>query len=303
MSFRQKHPFLMGLIILAGITLLFWAGVSLLISSVITDRQATELFIKKEGIGLIELKGVIVTPDDTLATLSDFRKNPAIKAIILRIDSPGGAVGASQEIYTEVKRTNTVKPVIASLGSVGASGGYYAALGAERIVASPGTLTGSMGVIIKFTNLQELFNKIGYKSEVVKSGLMKDIGAVDRSMTAEERELVQNLIDNVHNQFIRAVVESRELPEEKVAALADGRIFSGEQALNEGLIDELGNLTDAITRAAELTGLDTDDPHLIYPEEKRYSLLKILTTESRKNLFNNILQYFPVLAYEWTGPM
>jgi protease-4 len=301
MGFRNNHPVLLGLLILAGIFLLFWGGVSLLFTAAVSRGDSTEIFSKKNGIGVVELKGLIVSPEETIETLTAFRKKENVKAIVLRIDSPGGAVGASQEIFTEVQRTNEVKPVIASLGSIGASGGYYAALGAEEIIASPGTLTGSVGVIIKFSNFKELFDKIGYKSEVIKSGLMKDIGAPDRAMTEAERELVQKLIDNVHAQFIQAVAQQRRLPEERVRELADGRVFSGEQALENGLIDRLGNYTDAVRLAASLSGLDEEEPHLIYQEEKRYSLFRLLTGEARQRLLKNLLPIVPAILYQWTG--
>lgn len=293
----------MGFVILAGIFLLFWAGISLLISSVVAPSRSAQFFSRQEGIGVVELNGIIISPEETIESLTTFRRDKKIKAVILRIESPGGAVGASQEIFEEVKRTNAVKPVIASLGSVGASGGYYAALGAERIIASPGTLTGSVGVILRFTNLEELFDKVGYKSEVVKSGLMKDLGAPDRAMTPAERALLQDLIDNVHEQFVRAVVNRRAIPEEKVKKLADGRIFSGEQALRSGLIDKLGNLTDAVIEAAQLANLDPDEPNLVYPEQKKYSLLSLITGEVKDQLFKGVLQYSPLLSYEWTGKL
>jgi protease-4 len=301
MGFRSRHPVLLGLGILAGIFLLFWGGISLLFTSALFHHDTGDLFNAKEGIGVVELKGLIVSPEETIDTLTSFRNNTKVKAILLRIDSPGGAVGASQEIYTEVKRTNQEKPVIASLASIGASGGYYAALGAEKIIANPGTLTGSVGVVVKFSNFAELFDKIGYKSEVIKSGLMKDIGAIDRPMTQAERELVQRLIDNVHNQFVRAVAQRRKLPEDTVRGLADGRIFSGEQALESGLIDELGNFTDAVIEAAQMAGLDQKEPHLIYPEEKGFSLLSLITGKVQQQAFNSLLQYLPVLSFQWTG--
>jgi protease-4 len=301
MGFRNNHPVLLGLLILAGIFLLFWGGVSLLFTAAVSRGDSTEIFSKKNGIGVVELKGLIVSPEETIETLTAFRKKENVKAVILRIDSPGGAVGAAQEIFTEVQRTNEVKPVIASLGSIGASGGYYAALGAEEIVASPGTLTGSVGVIIKFSNFKELFDKIGYKSEVVKSGLMKDIGAPDRAMTEAERELIQKLIDNVHAQFIQAVAQQRRLPEERVRELADGRVFSGEQALENGLIDRLGNYTDAVRLAASLSGLDEEEPHLIYQEKERYSLFRLLTGEVRERVVKNLLPIVPTILYQWTG--
>jgi len=301
MAFRNRHPVLLGLVILAGIFLLFWGGISLLFTSALFQHDSGDLFNAKEGIGVVDLKGLIVSPEETIDTLTSFRNDTKIKAILLRIDSPGGAVGASQEIFSEVKRTNREKPVIASMGSVGASGGYYAALGAEKIFANPGTLTGSVGVVVKFSNFTELFDKIGYKSEVIKSGLMKDIGAVDRPMTPAERELVQKLIDNVHDQFVRAVAQQRKLPEDTVRGLADGRIFSGEQALESGLIDELGNFTDAVFEAAQIAGLDQEEPHLIYPEEKGFSLLSLITGKVQEKALNSLLQYLPGLSFQWTG--
>ena len=155
-SFRKKHPILLGLFILTGIFFFFLGGISLLISSLVSQGSKTDLFAKKEGVGIVELKGLIVSSEQILKQLKEFRKNPNVKSIVLRIETPGGAVGASQEIYKEVMRTNGVKPVIASMGSMGTSGGYYAALGAESIIANPGTMTGSIGVIVKFPNLEGL---------------------------------------------------------------------------------------------------------------------------------------------------
>lgn len=296
--FRQDHPVLMGFIILGVVFLFIWGGITFFISAVARSNNKAELF-GKEGVGVIELKGVIVSPEGTIDDLTAFRANANIKAIVLRVDSPGGAVGASQELYEEIRRTNKVKPVVASLGSVAASGGYYAALGAEKIIASSGTLTGSMGVILKFANLEELFGKIGYKSEVVKSGSLKDIGSPDRPMTQEERDLLQELINTVHNQFVRAVTESRNLPEGDVRKVADGRIFSGEQAKELGLIDQLGNFTDAVLLAAKLGGLKKEMPHLVYPEEKGFSLFKALTGENTQTVLGRSISFSPVLSYEW----
>jgi protease-4 len=298
-SFRQKHPILLGLFILTGIFFLFLAGISLLISSVISQSDTADIFSKKEGVGIIELKGLIVSSEPILKYLTEFRNNPDVKSIVLRIDSPGGAVGAAQEIYQEIERTNQVKPVIASMGSMGASGGYYAALGADTIMANPGTMTGSIGVIVKFPNLEGLFEKIGYKNQVIKSGPLKDIGASDRPITEKERKLMQDLIDNVYNQFVRDVAAARSLPEETVFKLADGRVYTGEQALELGLIDKLGNFTDAITTAAELGGLDTVEPQLIYPKsERKFSLFNLLTN-AEQSLVENFVPLVPLLSYEW----
>ena len=300
-TFRQRHPILLGLFILTGIFFLFLGGISLLVSSLISQSTRTDIFSRKEGVGIVELKGLIVSTEQVLKHLTEFRNNSDIKSIVLRIESPGGAVGAAQEIYQEIKRTSAVKPIVASMGSMGASGGYYAALGADIILANPGTMTGSIGVIVKFPNLEGLFEKIGYKSEVIKSGPLKDIGASNRPLSEEERTIMQDLIDNVYNQFVRDIATSRSLPEETIFELADGRVYTGEQALELGLIDKLGNFTDAVTIAADLGGLDTEDPQLIYPRiERKFSLINLLTN-AEQSLVDNFVPLYPILSFEWTG--
>ena len=300
-SFRQKHPILLGLFILTGIFFLFLGGISLLISSLISQGSQTDIFSSKEGVGIVELKGLIISPEKTLKHLTELRNNPDVKSIVLRIESPGGAVGASQAIYQEVKRTSAAKPVIASMGSMGASGGYYAALGADTIFANPGTMTGSIGVIVKFPNLEGLYEKIGYKREVIKSGPLKDVGASNRPMSEEERKLMQDLIDNLYSQFVKDVAAARSMPEETVEKLADGRVYSGEQAFELKLIDSLGNFTDAITMAAELGGLDVKSPRLIYPEgERKFSLFNLLTN-AEQSLVENFVPSYPIISFEWTG--
>ncbi len=297
--FRRSHPVLFGLFVLAGIFLMFWGGMTFFLTRLMRPQHA-ELFSGKAGVGVIEVKGVITSAEELTEQLADFRRNTAVKAVVVRIDSPGGSVGASQELFEEIQRIDQTKPVVASMASVAASGGYYAALGARKILANPGTLTGSIGVIIKFANLQELFAKIGYQSEVIKSGALKDTGAMDRPLTAEERRVLQDVIDNVHRQFVATVAKERALPEDKVRRLADGRIFSGEQAKALGLIDQLGNFTDAVTLAASLAGLDTKDPRLIYPEDDDFSLFHMLGRgNSAGSLLNLIENHSPVLSYQW----
>ena len=301
--FHQKHPILIGAIILVSIFVVVWAGTTFFISLFNLDKRDASIFPSPGadgGIGIIEVKGVIVSAEETIKALTNFRKRREIRAIVLRVDSPGGAVGASQEIYKEVKRTDNVKPVIASFGSVAASGGYYASLGARKIFASRGTLTGSIGVILKFANLKEIFDKVGYKTEIVKSGKMKDIGSASRSLTDEERELLKALIGNVHEQFISDIIENRKIPDDKLRKYADGRIFSGQQAMEIGLIDQVGNFTDAVIYAGQTAGMETQTPRLIYPEGKKFSLLKLLTGEQAQLLFKNININYPVLSYEWT---
>ena len=296
--FRLRHPLLTGFFILGIMFVLFWGGVTFFVSSFSRQSVDTDIFGSKVGIVVVELKVVITTADEILTQLNKFKHSHLVKAIIVRIDSPGGAVGASQEIFREIRRTNQVKPVVASMGSVAASGGFYAALGAGTIIASPGTLTGSMGVILKFPNLEALYEKIGYKDQVIKSGKLKDIGSAGRSLSSEERELLQSLLDEVHEQFIADIVLSRNLAEEKVRLIADGRIFSGQGARDLGLIDELGNFNDAVLIAAERAGIASDSPKLIYPEEDQFPLLKILSEKNVGSFLQSLVTQTPQIAFE-----
>jgi protease-4 len=200
----------------------------------------------------------------------------------MRIDSPGGAVAPSQEIYEEVRKAATKKKIVVSMGSVAASGGYYIASPATRIVANPGTLTGSIGVIMEIPNFAGLMNKLGIKSEVVKSGRHKDIASVFRGIKKEDREILQNVLDNVHDQFILAVAEGRKMLLEDVRKIADGRIFTGEQALKVGLIDEIGNLEDAVKLAGKLSGIK-GEPEVISKKE-RFSFTDLLKGSMPKEL-------------------
>ncbi len=220
-----------------------------------------------ERVALIRVEGPIFDSKDTIDELKEHLKDPSIKAIIMRIDSPGGAVAPSQEIYEEVRKAATKKKIVVSMGSVAASGGYYIASPATRIVANPGTLTGSIGVIMEIPNFAGLMNKLGIKSEVVKSGRHKDIASVFRGIKKEDREILQNVLDNVHDQFILAVAEGRKMLLEDVRKIADGRIFTGEQALKVGLIDEIGNLEDAVKVAGKLSGIK-GEPEVVSKKER-----------------------------------
>src|SRR5438477_3502656 len=201
-------------------------------------------------VGVVELRGVIEDATDLVEALERFRTSEATVAVVLRIDSPGGAVAPSQEIYDEVQRVREGgKPVFASLGSVAASGGYYVASAANRILADPGTITGSIGAIMTVPYYAPLADKIGFSEENVKSGRFKDTGHPLRRLSADERTLLQNVVDDVLGQFVDAVARGRHQPAARIRALADGRIYSGAQALAAGLVDELGGLHDA-TRIA-----------------------------------------------------
>jgi protease-4 len=208
-------------------------------------------------------------------------------------------VGASQEIYQEVVKARGVKPVVASFGGVAASGGYYVACGADKIVANPGTITGSIGVVMQFANLEELMKKIGYKGYVIKSGPHKDIGSPFREMKPEEKELLQEVIDTVHRQFVRAVAEGRKIPIEQIMPIADGRIFTGEQAQTMGLVDELGNLEDTIELAAQMAGIK-GKPSVIYPRRRKPSLFDYLAEGIAQRLKEEVNETArPGLDYIW----
>jgi protease-4 len=227
-----------------------------------------------ERVALIRVEGMIVDSKDTIYEIKEYVKDPLIKAIVLRIDSPGGAVAPAQEIYEEIKKAVAKKKVIASMGSIAASGGYYIASPATKIIANPGTLTGSIGVIMEIPNIEGLMSKLGIKTEVVKSGEKKDMASVFRGIKKEERAILQKVLDNVHDQFITAVAEGRKMSYEDVKQLADGRIFTGEQALKVGLVDKLGNIEDAVQVAAELSGIK-GEPVLISKKE-RFSLIDLI---------------------------
>ena len=208
-----------------------------------------------EKIGLIRVEGAISGSRATIEALNDFKDDPSIKAIVMRVDSPGGGVAPSQEIYEEVKKCAAKKRVVVSMGSLAASGGYYISVPATKIFADPGTITGSIGVIMEVPNVQGLMSKIGLKTEVIKSGRNKDIGSPFKSMTAEQRRILQEGLDNVHEQFIEAVAQGRKMPVDLIRQLADGRIFTGQQAKTLGLVDSLGDLEDAITAAKNMAGI------------------------------------------------
>jgi protease-4 len=225
------------------------------------------------------VEGVILDAQQTVGDLKKFGESPSVKAIVLRIDSPGGGVVPSQEIHDAVLRVRNKqnKAVVASMGTVAASGGYYIAAATDRIIANPGTLTGSIGVIMELANLEGLLKKIGVENVVVKSGRHKDIGSPFRKMSDEDRRILQSVMDDVHTQFIEAVAEGRSLDVSDVRPLADGRIFTGRQAKEIKLVDELGDLDDAIRLAADLGGIE-GEPKVVEPR-KRFSVRELL--ESR----------------------
>jgi protease-4 len=235
-----------------------------------------------ERVALIRIEGTIIDSKNTIDEIKEYTKDPSIKAIVLRIDSPGGAVAPAQEIYEEVRKAVAKKKVVVSMGTVAASGGYYIASPASKIFANPGTLTGSIGVIMEIPNIEGLMNKLGIKTEVVKSGRHKDTASIFRGVKKEEREILQNVLDNVHGQFIKAVAEGRKMLYDDVKKIADGRIFTGEQALKAGLIDELGNLEDAVQSAAKLSGIKGEP--VVVSKKEHFTLINLLRGTVAKEL-------------------
>lgn len=221
------------------------------------------------AVGVIEIKGVIDDDEETIEAIQRFAKSDHIRAVILRVESPGGAVTPSQEIYRELLRLREKKPLIASLGEVAASGGYYVASACDTIVANPGTITGSIGVIMgTMYNIQGLLEKLGVKGTVIKAGTYKDIGSSLRDISPEERQILKTLLDDIHRQFIAAVAAGRKMNEAAVRELADGRVYSGEQAQRLGLVDQIGNFQDAITLAGEKAGI-VGEPRLVRAQSRK----------------------------------
>ena len=270
---RRRTIILVALAVYLGVAILFIAALS---AGLGPAGSGGALFGAR--VAIVELEGTIVDVDDLLRELKAHRDNPLVKAVVLRINSPGGVVGPTQELHAAVMRLREAgKPVVASLGAVAASGGYYVAVAADRIYANPGTLTGSIGVIFQLPNVDGLMKKVGVDYVVVKAGRYKDIGNIARPMAPEERRILQTLLDDVHAQFIAAVATGRKLDPTEVVGFADGRIVSGAQAKDLHMVDALGGLEEAVDGAATLAGLSRP-PRVIGPRRK-LSIMELLRNQ------------------------
>lgn len=245
--------------------------------------------MQKSEVGVLEIKGLIMDPDDISKKIKDLKERDSVKAVVVRIDSPGGGISASQEIYHELKSLDKDKPVIASFSSLAASGGYYVALGARTIFANEGSLTGSIGVIMQLANLERLYQFIKISPITIKSGKFKDIGSSSRKMTPEEREVLQELSDDMHLQFKQAVATERKLPMETVDSFADGRVFSGQQAMQMKLVDSIGTFSDAVKYAAQISKAG-DNPELYYPKEDKGSMLQDILSSTKTFINRAVLE-------------
>lgn len=267
----KRYPLLTSLLIVAFI-LVFFVGLSM---ATLKLWGKESFWGKKAKVGMVEISGVITRARPTLKELRRLSENDQIKAILVRINSPGGAVGPSQEIMREILKIKKKKKVVASLETIAASGGYYIACASDVIMANPGTAVGSIGVIMKLANVEELTKKLGVDFYSLKAGDLKDMGSPFRPMTPEERAALQGLIDSIHQQFIQDVATNRKIPLEQMGPLANGSVFTGEEAKKRGLVDEMGNYEDAVELAGRLGGIK-GKVEVVYPEKKRFSLLNLL---------------------------
>lgn len=289
----RGRDWFLGLLLIAALGVFVFFVVSLFLGGTDTHFDLHT----GERIGVVEIEGVIFDSKHAVEQLERFENDGGIHAVILRIDSPGGGVAASQEIYEAAKRVRQRgKHVIASMGSVAASGGYYIACAADTIMASPGTTTGSIGVILEMMNVTDLLKKVGIRFEVIKSGKYKDSGSSSRVMTDEDRQYFQSYVDDAFQQFVGVVAEARRMEKAVALKYADGRVFTGQQALEFGLIDRLGTYQDAITLAAEMAGIE-GRPHLVTSRKRKVTIWDLMFGDLEEHLIR--LQTLPVLRYQW----
>jgi protease-4 len=279
----QKRSNLLLWITLGGGAFIFFILCLIALAVYFSDESSPGLSLSGNQVAALELDGVISDSKEFVDQLKDYGNR--YRAVVIRIDSPGGGVAASQEIYEAIKkfRADSKKKVVVSMGSVAASGGYYVACAADKIFANPGTITGSIGVIAEWYNYGDLLRWAKLESVVIKSGAFKDAGSGTRPLTEEEKAYFQNLISNMYNQFVSAVAGSRKMKEADVRKLADGRVYTGQEAKSDGLVDEIGTYQDAITEAAKLAGI-TGSPKVVSPAKKGFSILELLLGDSRSAL-------------------
>ncbi len=298
---KQKKGILAGFLILIALCIGFIVLVAVLPSGG-SGHTSKDLAFGRGKIGVVEIFGPIMVSDQAVEQIQKYAEDDSIKAIIIRIDSPGGAVAPSQEIYNAVVKARQKKKVVASMATLAASGGYYIAVGADRIVANPGTITGSIGVIMGFVDLQELMKKIGVQGMAIKSGEFKDIGANTRPFTEADRKVLQSVIDDVYMQFVNAVATGRKMDVAKVKSLADGRIYSGHQALELGMVDEMGGMTESVDITAKLAGIKGEP--LLVKEKEKFNFIKELMSEKVATKFDwlasEVSIHKPGIYYLWS---
>jgi len=282
---NKRNPLIV--ILLVVLTIFVAAFVTMFFVIFLSSKDG---FNFSDGVGIVEVNGTILDSKDILEQLNSLVHNEAVKAIVLRVNSPGGSVAPCQEIQKEIKRISEGIPVIASLGTVAASGGYYIVTSATSIYANPGSIVGSIGVIMEFPNFEGLLEKIGVTAEIVKSGYYKDTGSPFRTMKEDEKEFLEKLVKEVKDQFVEAIIDGRKLTRDKVNAFSDGRIFTGMKAFELGLVDDIGNFNDAVNAASKSSGIQ-GEPRIIYSKKKRTGILGFLFGD---DLISNIYGIIPV---------
>jgi protease-4 len=275
------------------LVVLFFLGLSGIVLALLGKGS---LFSTQERVGVVEIKGLLTDSRTAIKQLDRYRDNDNIKAIVLRINSPGGAVGPSQEILREVEKVRAKKKIVASLGTVAASGGYYIASGANLIMANRGTATGSIGVIMQFANVEGLSKKLGLDFFNLKAGRYKDVGSPFRPMSPEDKAYLQGFIDNIYQQFVSDVARNRKIPLDRLKTLAEGRIYTGEEAKQVGLVDEFGNLPDAIERAGRLGGIK-GEVKAVYPEKEGFSFLRLILGQEAEETLSQLALPYPEPAF------
>lgn len=264
-----------------------WISISAIIAIFILFKifgsSSSSGFLSGDKIAVVRLEGFIFSSEELNKELDHFANRADVKAIVLRVNSGGGVVGASQEVYEKVKKVNLIKPIVVSVNNAAASGAYYAALESSKIVANSGSLIGSIGVVLDYPVISELFDKLGLRFETIKSGELKDSGSPTRPVTEKDREYFQDVVDDQHEQFISVVAEGRNIPIEEVRKIADGRVFTGNQALELSLIDTIGTFDDAIAIAGEYAGIK-GRPKRIEIRDDRRSIFDMLFSSIQRNI-------------------
>ena len=275
-----------------------WLVLGFIVMLILISFLPLPRFGNNARIGVVNIDKMIVNSEKSIKLINDFVERDDIDGIVIRINSPGGGVAASQEIYEKIKSISEkkLKPIIASMGSVAASGGYYIAIGADSVIANPGTTTGSIGVIMGYPIATNLLEKLGLEYQTIKSGKLKDSGSFSRKVNSDDLKYFQNVVDDLHNQFVDVVSYERSMPLDIVNELATGEIFTGRQAFRLGLVDGLGTLEDAVDIAA--SNLDFELPaEIVYPEEENSGIWKLLMNSFKNDFMKFNLNLYPLPQY------
>jgi protease-4 len=299
---KNRDKIIIAVIVIAVLIMFGVASMVFLYALGNSDGLSLESYSFTGRVAIVDVIGVIESSENIVRQIRKYEDDNSVKALVLRIDSPGGGVAASQEIYDQLLKFKlSGKPVVISMGSVAASGGYYVACGADKIYANPGTVTGSIGVIFSFPVMKELMEKVGVEWEVVKSGELKDTGNFSRRMTVDERAMIQSVIDDTYDQFINVVADAREMDIEEVRKLSDGSIYSGRQAVELNLIDAIGSYEDAISEAGNKADLGSD-PKTIKERPYKRSIFEMTTKLlGLKDQIFNAEFLWPKLEYRYIG--